>query len=156
MSAVWRWRTSGVPTWNGRPVTAFMPIPTWTQEAWQSFKGLLTGQPGTEAIPAPNNDIPRSKYWVGEGQAASRDFGGNWYPQLWYQENFSQWFSQTAGDGTAAYAGGVQIYSDNQLPVPAIEPQRGTRRFGGGTVTPVYQSPFGRRPTKRKVQPRSG
>ena len=156
MTAVWRWRTTGVPTWSGRPVTAFMPLPSWTAEIWQSFKGWLNGQPGTEAIPAPNNDIPRYKYAVGDGQAYARDFGGSWYPQIWYQENFSTYFTNRDGNtGASTFAGGVCVYSDNQLPVPAIEPQRGTRRFGGGGVTPVYQSPFGRRPTTRKVQRRN-
>jgi hypothetical protein len=153
MSAVWRWRTSGLPTWGGRPETAFMPLVTKTAETWQSFKEWLTGQPGTQPIPAPCNDIPRDRLAVGDGQAYARDFGGYWFPQLWFQES--------AGPGVKSGqypAGGndtgVCIFSDNQLPVPAIEPQRGTRRLGGGTVTPVYQQP--RQPVRpvRKVSSR--
>ena len=154
---VWRWRTTGVPTWNGRPVTAFMPLITKTEETWQSFKDWLTGQPGTQAIPAPNNDIPRDRLAVGEGQAAARDFGGSWFPQLYYQSDLSAGGFFTGRDpasGTVPFAGGVQIFSDNQLPVPAIEPQRGTHRLGGGTVVPVYQDPRRRAQTTRKVNRR--
>lgn len=150
---VWRWRTTGVPTWSGRPVTAFMPLVTKTAEVWQSFKEHLIGQPGTQPIPAPNNDIPRHRYAVGEGQAYARDFGGSWFPPLYYQES--------AGPGVKSGqypAGGndtgVRIFSDNQLPVPAIEPQRGTRRLGGGTVVPVFQDPRRRAQTTRKVSRR--
>lgn len=150
---VWRWRTSGVPTWNGRPVTAFMPMVTKTAETWQSFKEWLVGQPGTQPIAAPNNDIPRDRLFVGEGQAYARDFGGYWFPTLYYQAS--------AGPGVKSgqYPAGGQdtgvcIYSDNQLPIPAIEPQRGTRRLGGGVVTPVYQDPRRRAQTTRKVSRR--
>lgn len=157
MSAAWRWRTSGVPTWDGRPVTAFMPLITKTAETWQQFKAWLAGQPGTTGIPAPNNDIPRHRYAVGEGQAASRDSGGAWYPQLYYQDGFGSYFTAVDGNtGTVPFAAGVSVYSDNQLPVPAIEPQRGTHRLGGGTVTPVFQQPRRRAQTRRKVAPRNG
>lgn len=152
---VWRWRTSGLPTWDGQPSGAFMPLITKTAETWQSFKGYLTGQPGTHPIPAPNNDIPRDRLAVGEGQAYARDFGGSWYPQLWYQDGFCQWFGQRdAGTGTAVFAAGVQVYSDNQLPVPSIEPQRGTHRLGGGQVVPVFQDPMRRQSTTRRVSRR--
>lgn len=154
MSATWRWRTSGVPTAGGRPITAFMPILTFTAETWQSFKAFISGNPGTLAIPAPDNDIPRDRLAVGEGQAYARDFGGSWYPQLWYQD-----VAPALQFGVLYPAGGadcgVRIFSDNQLPVPSIEPQRGTYRLGGGEVVPVYQQPFGRRQTTRRVQRRN-
>lgn len=150
---VWRWRTTGVPTWGGRPVTAFMPLITKTAVVWQSFKEHVTGQPGTQPIPAPDNDIPRDRLAVGEGQAYARDFGGSWFPALYYQD--------TAGPGVRSGqypAGGsdtgVRVYSDNQLPVPAIEPQRGTRRLGGGTVVPVYMQPGVKTRPKRTVSGR--
>ena len=150
---VWRWRTTGVPTWGGQPVSAFMPLITKTQETWQSFKDHVNGQPGTLPVPAPDNGIPRSPLFVGAGQAYARDFGGNWFPQVWYQDG-------QPGFATAQYpAGGndsgVCIFSDNQLPVPAIEPQRGTHRLGGGQVAPVFMDPRRRVITQRTVQPRN-
>lgn len=151
MSASWRWRTSGVPTWHGRPSTAFMPLLTFTAETWQQFKNYLTGQPGTQGIPAPNNDIPRDRLFVGDGQAAARDFGGNWFPSEYWQD-----VRPALGFGSIYPAGGndtgVCIYSDNQLPVPAVEPQRGGRRLGLNPVVPIYMQPFGRRQTTRRVQ----
>jgi hypothetical protein len=151
---VWRWRTTGVPTWDGRPVTAFMPLVTKTAEVWQSFKDYLSGQPGTQAIPAPNNDIPRDRLAVGEGQAYARDFGGAWYPQLWYQTSL---YGAASGQYPAGGNDtGVCIFSDNQLPVPAIDPVRGTRKFGGGQlVQPFMQQVPGPRPqTTRRVSRR--
>ena len=151
MSASWRWRTSGVPTWGGRPSTAFMPLLTWFTITWQSYKAGLSGQPGTQAIPAPNNDIPRDRLFVGDGQAAARDFGGNWYPSEYWQD-----IGPALGLGHFYPAGGndcgVSIFSDNQLPVPAIEPMRGTRRLGQGGVVPVYMQPRPRAVTRRTVQ----
>jgi hypothetical protein len=150
---VWRWRTSGVPTWGGRPVPAFMPLVTKTAEVWQSFKERVSGQPGTQPIAAPNNDIPRDRLAVGDGQAYARDFGGSWFPQLWFQDSYgpgAHTMSYPAGGNDS----GVRIFSDNQLPVPAIEPQRGTRRLGGGVVTPVYQQPGVPRRPKRTVSKR--
>lgn len=133
-------------------MTAFMPMVTKTVGVWQSFKETLTGQPGTQPIPAPNNDIPRDRLFVGDGQAASRDFGGSWFPSLYYQATLP---GVAAGQYPAGGQDcGVQIWSDNALPVPAIEPQRGTRRLGGGTVTPVYQDPRRRAQTRRKVMSR--
>jgi hypothetical protein len=155
MSAVWRWRTSNVPTWNGRPVTAFMPLVTKTAETWQRFKEWLDGQPGTEAIPAPNNEIPRSKFWVGDGQRYALDTNGAWYPQLWYQTQAG------LGTLTGQYPGGgndsgVCIYSDNQLPVPAVDPTRDTYRYGGGKVHPVFMQPQRPSNTVRTVSPYNG
>lgn len=147
---VWRWRTSGLPTWpGGRPETAFMPLITKTIGVGQAVKALLVGQPGTEAIPAANNDIPRDRLAIGEGTQYAKDFGGSWFPSLYYQENFSQWFE--SGDGWAA---GARIFSDNQLPVPAIDPITGTSRFGGGPQTPAFMDPRKQRRPKRRVSKR--
>lgn len=155
MSATWRWRTSGVPSSGGRPLTAFMPILTFTEETWQSFKAYLTGAPGTDAIPAPNNGIPRDRLAIGEGQAYARDFGGHWFPDIWWQD-----VRPALQLGNLYPAGGsdcgVQIYSDNQLPVPSIDPTRGTYRYGGGQVVPAYQDTFRRAQTKRRVSPYNG
>lgn len=130
-----------------------MPLVTKTAEVWMSFKELLTGQPGTQPVPAPNNDIPRDRLAVGDGQAYARDFGGAWFPSLYYQESYGP-----GAHGTSYPAGGndsgVRIFSDNQLPVPAIDPTRGTHRMGGGVVTPVFQQPGVKPRPARKVSRR--
>lgn len=146
---VWRWRTSGVPE-----STAFMPLITKTVGTWLSYKYQLDGQPGTEAIPAPDNDIPRDRLFVGEGQASARDFGGAWFPQLWYQVGLPD--QHTTGAFPAGGQDcGVRVYSDNQLPVPAVEPQRGTRRLGGGNVVQPYMDSYRRAQTQPALQPRN-
>lgn len=151
MSASWRWRTQGVPTWGGRPSTAFMPLLSWFTITWQSYKAGLSGQPGTQAIPAPNNDIPRDRLFVGDGQAAARDFGGNWYPSEYWQD-----IRPALGLGSFYPAGGndtgVCIFSDNQLPVPAVDPTRGNYRYSSRPVVPIYMNPRPRSVTARTVQ----
>lgn len=148
----WRWRTTGVPTWQGHPVSAFMPLISKTAATWQAFKVLLVGQPGTQAIAAPNNDIPRGPYYVGDGQAYARDFGGSWFPQLWYQDGL---YGVPSGQYPAGGSDtGVCIFSDNQLPVPAIDPVTGTRKFGGGQRVQPFMAPTPRAQTVRKVSRR--
>jgi hypothetical protein len=123
-----------------------MPAVTKTAATWQQYKGAVDGQPGTEAIPAPNNQLPQVRHLVGSDHRSS-DAPPYWFPQIWYETHLPGLpFPAGANDA------GVQIYSDNQLPVPAIEPFRGTRRFGGGQVYPVYQDPYRRAVTERTVQ----
>lgn len=139
---VWRWMTSGVPL-----LSAFMPAISKTAGVAQQYKGNLVGQPGTQAVPAPNNDIPQDRYAV-SGRRSS-DAPPVWYPQLWYE---------TALPGlpfpAGACAGGVRIHSDNQIPVPAIDPQRGTYRYGGGQLVQPYSNTYRRAVTERTVQVR--
>lgn len=141
---VWKWGTSGVPA-----LSAFLPAITKTIGVGQAYKEHVTGQPGTHAVPAPNNSNPSSPLLLGERR--SSDAPPWWYPQLWYQ-NTLPGLPFPAGGNSA----GVQIYSDNQLPVPAIDPTRGTYRYGGGVVTPVYADTFRRAQTRRHVMSRHG
>jgi len=140
---VWRWGTSGVPG-----LSAFMPAITKSVVSWQSYKGNVTGEPGTRAIPAPNNDIPQDRYAV-SADHRSGDARPEWFPQLWFEHTLPG-LPFPAGGNDA----GVRIYSDNQLPVPAVDPTRGTYRFGGGQVTPAYQNTYRRAVTERTVQVR--
>lgn len=137
----WRWGTSGVPA-----SSAFMPAITKTVGVSQAYKDLVEGQPGTEAIPAPNNSSPSSPLLTGSDHRSS-DAPPAWYPQLWYQTSLPG-LPFPAGGNDA----GVRIWSDNQLPVPAIEPQRGTYRYGGGQVVQPYQDTYRRAETNRTVQ----
>lgn len=139
--ATWRWRTSGVPA-----STAFFPLLTKTAGTWQRYKENVSGDPGTLPVPAPNLSIPSSPLLLGERR--SSDAPPVWYPQLWFETALSE--TVPAGGNDA----GVRIYSDNQLPVPAIEPQRGTHRLGGGHVVQPFQDPHRRAVTRRSLMNR--
>jgi hypothetical protein len=138
---VWRWGTSNVPR-----SSAFMPAISKYFGSFQQYKGSVDGQPGTIAIPAPNNDIPHDRFQVSADHRSS-DAPPFWFPQVWYQHSLPG--LPFPGGGNDA---GVRIYSDNQLPVPSIDPTRGTHRYGGGQVHPVYQDPYRRAQTQRTVQ----
>lgn len=142
---VWQWSTSGVPG-----LSAFMPAITKTAGVWQAYKDLVEGQPGTLAVAAPNNDIPQDRYQVSADHRSS-DAPPMWWPQLWYQRTLPGLpFPAGASDC------GVRVYSDNALPVPAIDPTRGTPRLQQGTVAQPYQNTFRRAQTGRTVQLRYG
>jgi len=142
---VWRWATSGVPA-----LSAFLPAVTKSVVSWQQYKANVTGQPGTQAIAAPNNDIPQDRLSVSSDHRSS-DAPTFWFPQLWYEHTLPG-LPFPAG----ANAGGVRIWSDNQIPVPSIEPQRGTYRYGGGTVVQPYMNTHRRAQTGRRTQARHG
>lgn len=138
---VWRWGTSGVPA-----LSAFMPAITKTAAIWQQYKGNLDGQPGTEAIAAPNNSNPSSPL-LNSSDHRSSDAPPWWYPQLWFEDRLPGLPFPAGGNDS-----GVMVYSDNQLPVPSIDPTRGTFRYGGGQVVPAFQDPYRRAVTERTVQ----
>jgi hypothetical protein len=140
---VWRWGASDVPS-----LSAFFPAVTKTPATWQQYKQHLTGEPGTQAIPAPNNDIPQDRYQISADHRSS-DAPAWWYPQLWFEDRLPGLpFPAGANDC------GVRVYSDNQIPIPAIDPTRGTYRYGGGEVVPAYQNSYRRAVTQRTVQVR--
>jgi hypothetical protein len=142
---VWRWGASNIPA-----LSAFFPAVTKTAATWQQYKQNLTGQPGTRAIPAPNLSNPSSPLLVGADHRSS-DAPPWWYPQLWYEDTLPG-LPFPAGGNSA----GMQIYSDNQIPIPSIDPTRGTYRYGGGQVVPAYQNTYRRAVTQRTVQVRYG
>lgn len=142
---VWRWSTSGVPG-----LSAFMPAISKTAGTWQAYKDALTGEPGTQAIPAPNNSIPQDRYQVSADHRSS-DAPPFWWPQLWFQSRLPGLpFPAGANDA------GVRIYSDNQIPVPSIDPTRGTFRYGGGAVVQPYMNSYRRAQVGQSVQLRYG
>lgn len=141
----WRWGTSGVPG-----LSAFMPAVTKTIGVSQQYKENLEGHPGTLAIPAPNNDIPQDRYQVSADHRSS-DAPPAWFPQLWFQHSLPG-LPFPAGGNDA----GVSIWSDNALPVPAIDPTRGTYRYGGGVVVQPYSDTYRRAETERAMMERHG
>src|SRR5215467_13815577 len=120
-------------------------MPGMDARAYQSW-GTLTGQPGTQPIPAPDpaaipdGDLPT----LGRGNRAgwprrrssSADAPGMWLPSLYYQRPAAN----------PALAPNVSVVSDNQMPVPAIDPrgrpavmfQRPPRIGGRGQVEQPY------------------
>ena len=98
----------------GATSTAFVPVPAYPAGAKTAYKPLVTGQPGTQGIPAAPaelagqvNGVPiRSGYAGGTGMMP-----GVWFPQEYYERQL--WVNSSA----------VSIYSDNQMPVPAADPR---------------------------------
>ena len=99
--------------------TAFTPNMTRVAAGGaQQYKYDLIGQPGTVAIPAPTTDTAAKSGAVAQsmmGTARSQDAPDSWYPQQYYRTTVSQ---ERPGAGMP-----IRVYSDNMLPVPAIDPR---------------------------------
>jgi hypothetical protein len=156
---IWRWRTGGVPSSLAASgldtgMSAFMPAVTKSAASQYAYMDHVDGQPGTQAIPAPNNDIPQDRYVAGR---KSSDAPPQWYPSVYYQGTPFVNAQIYPGGGNDS---GVCIYSDNQLPVPAVDPTRGTYRMGGGQVVQPFQEtsqpPKPAQHKLRKVMRRNG
>lgn len=97
----------------GATSSAFVPVPASTT-AVSAYKTLVTGQPGTQGIPANPAELTGQ---VNNGPVRSGYAGGTtmmpgvWFPQLYYEATL--WKQATE----------VSIYSDNQMPVPAADPR---------------------------------
>src|SRR6266704_4985565 len=133
----------------GATSSAFVPVPAGTT-AKLAVHDLVTGQPGTQGIPA----APAELAGLVNGARLSSGYSGGssympgvWFPQLYYQH--ALWANSAA----------VSIYSDNQMPVPAADPRgralklarppvflgqsqlkqpRGLPRWANGLPTPNY------------------
>ena len=107
----------------GATSSAFVPVPAATTTV-VAFKQEVTGQPGTQAIPAGLPDFPGGQNvngvpvrGAGAGYAqGSNTMPGVWFPQLYYERTLSE-------------VPEVSIYSDNQLPVPAMDPRGAAARM---------------------------
>jgi hypothetical protein len=120
----------GVPA--GASLSAFMPrADKYAASGAQQYKHAVTGQPGTQAIPAPTGDTVPSPD-LGDlalaGTSRSSDSPDVWYPQKWYERSLD-------GDGTMGPVTPVRIYSDNLMPVPAVDP----RGRGALLAKPIVQ-----------------
>lgn len=108
---------TGLP--QGAQASAFMPHFNRLATAWQMSKGAVTGQPGTQGIPAPTiNTTPSPD--IGDlalsGTARSVDSPDVWYPSKYYERSLN-------GDGSMGPVTPVRIYSTNVMPVPAVDPR---------------------------------
>jgi hypothetical protein len=108
----------GVPA--GARASAFMPH--WNKYAAsgaQQYKAAVDGNPGTLAVPAPTSNTqispdPGDKAQM--GTARSSDAPDVWYPTKYFEQSLD-------GNGTMGPVTPVRIYTDNLLPVPAVDPR---------------------------------
>lgn len=102
----------------GATSSAFLPVPA-VNASVLGYKDAVTGQPGTQGIPA---DTPGVTAEVNGTRLNSGYSGGTrnmplvWYPSLWFQRTL---------DIPGVPVVPVGIFSDNQMPIPAVDP-RGT------------------------------
>lgn len=107
--------------------TAFMPLPVSDGRGcgpWSNSSNV-SGQPGTQAVPAGTpdfgdqglvvNGLPVRGGGAGYAQGSGTMKSGAWYPSVYYLRRLDGSTLTVAGQG-------VSIYSDNQLPVPAKTP----------------------------------
>ena len=132
--------------------TAFTPFPVKAAPlGGQSYKQNVVGQPGTQGIPAPypagvGSDIDQFR----DGAPAGSSYApARWYPSLYYDTGAR---AALPGDQW----GGASVYSDNQLPIPAIDPTRGTHRYGGGVLVQPDQQKWQKSPGMRLGQTQVG
>jgi hypothetical protein len=100
--------------------------------------GVLTGQPGTQWIPAPDpaaippGNLPTlgrgNIAWPLRDKSSSRDAPNAWLPVLYYQRIMPNDANPSLPNtGTSERGVGlgpaVSWVSDNQLPVPALDPR---------------------------------
>lgn len=141
------------PAGSGGPGPWLLPARTAEARSYQSA-GILTGQPGTQLIPAPDasaippGDLPTMDRgaiaWPLRGKSSSRDSPQVFLPALYYQRVLPN--GQGSLPGGLGLGPDVSVTSDNQMPVPAIDPrgkpavmfQRPPRIGGRGQVPQPY------------------
>jgi hypothetical protein len=143
------------PTGNGGVGPWLLPARSFDAHAYQSW-GILTGQPGTQFIPAPDAAaIPPGVLptmgrgniaWPLRRRSSSRDSPQQWLPALYYQRVLPNG-QGSASDGTGL-GPNVSWISDNQLPVPAVDPRgrpavmaQPPARIGGRAHVPQTYNP---------------
>lgn len=122
-----RYQVAGA--FGGRGVTAFTPAPPRTTSNFSlkmAQHQTPVHQPGTQGVPAPYDGVKDGDSAVAIDDRSSYYYPPRWYPQLGYA-------IQRIWDGNF---GGVRVFSDNMMPVPAIDP----RRLPGGVQGPVAQA----------------
>ena len=92
---------------------AQIPIRAQGAQAYQS-RGIIAGSPGTQAIPAPPPPMPQdtTPLAIIGGYHRSSQVSGVWYPGIYYQNNSADPPEHAP----------VSVLSDNQMPMPAINP----------------------------------
>jgi hypothetical protein len=108
---------------SGKLGAAILPVPAQMGEAYQSW-GPIVGMPGTDLIPAPYPAaVPQGvEYVSSDPTSTSKDAPPVWRPGIYYQP-------------VLAATPPMAVYSDNQMPVPAINP---TRKISQQLGRPVF------------------
>lgn len=108
----------------GATSTAHTPIPARNASAF-SYKGGVEGQPGTRGIPCGLPDFGTAGLQVNgisvRGAGAGYAQGSGTMPLVWYPQQYYQRTLLNPGQ-ESSFAGGVSIWSDNQMPVPVRSP----------------------------------
>jgi hypothetical protein len=107
---------------------AAVPFPGRTAQAYQS-RGIIDGQPGTQAIPAPGSGLPQdtTPLAISGGYHRSSQVNNVWYPGIYYERPGPDGYEHAP----------VSVLSDNQMPLPAVNPlgpaavMQGRPRIGG-------------------------
>jgi hypothetical protein len=119
MSVRWGYVCTGAP-----PSTAFTPVPARNSSVF-SYKGSLSGQPGTRGVPCGLPEFGQQGLQANgvrlRGGGAGYNAGSDTMPLVWYPQQYYQATLLAPGE-EASFAGGVSIWSDNQMPVPAADP----------------------------------
>ena len=92
-------------------------------------RGIIDGQPGTQAIPAPGAGLPQdtTPLAITGGYHRSGQVNNVWYPGIYYERPGDQGYEHAP----------VSVLSDNQMPLPAVNPlgpaavMQGRPRIGG-------------------------
>jgi hypothetical protein len=111
----------------GATSMAFTPVPALDGRnlgPWEA-KGAVSGQPGTQAVPAGSPDFGQEGLTVnglsvrggggGYAQGSGTMRAQAWYPAEYFERRLTG--ATFTGEGQ-----GLAIWSDNQMPVPAAAP----------------------------------
>jgi hypothetical protein len=112
-----RYIVPGIPA--GKDRSAFTPNMTMLAGGGaQSYKGAVSGQPGTMGIPVDNPGArvdPGPSAQAMMGYHRSSDAPNQFFPNIYYQRALTNSPQQDARQ--------IRVYSDNMLPVPAVDPR---------------------------------
>lgn len=133
-----RYITTG--QFGNRGLTAFTPAPPRTTSNFSikmAQHQTPVHQPGTQGVPAPRDAVSGDDAAPTlSGTTGSQFMPPAWYPTLGYA-------IQRIWDGNF---GGVRVFSDNLMPVPARDPR--TLQIPAGAVGPVAQPGRNTRPAR--------
>jgi hypothetical protein len=103
------WRLTALTSGSTKAGAALLPAPSYDAGAYTS-RGVVNGSPGTTMIPAPYPAAVPQDY--SRRLHGSQDAPPAWFPGIYYAPRLESHFPGS-------------YLSDNQMPVPAIDP-RGT------------------------------
>ncbi len=105
-------------------MTAFAPMPAHYANVTTAYKSDVVGEPGTLGIAAPTWESGEIDQFRDDNHKAGLQpklsggpAGSGYAPDVWYPTKYYEDMHRSYGSG------GVAIYSDNQLPMPAIDPR---------------------------------